>query len=589
MRNKNRILGLLALSAMALVSCMKETEPLLSENASEVEALTRAASGSSIILPAVNSNTNVRIRQVCYTGTARKNSPHAQLRTATMIGVYTSNGQTLNKFLATFDAVSNLQPYPGHGSKNYMYQAFYPSSQASKDGTDVKFVLPATQTPGNGSVDPKADLLLSNQQFSASQRTDPHTVNGFYFSRLTATGVLNLKGLFGVGVSRVEINSTYRPLAGTIRVDKDDNRTFTETSGTLVLNTAGLQKDADDALTVKFSCLPADRDDYITVKVTTSDNKLYTKNFKHQWFKAGEALTLDFHIMDSLLPGSSTEKIASGVEWTTFHGTWQGEIRNVNIIRTRIDAHNRLGVYFSYRDASYPDGYPACGDGEDPRDLDKKCIYLDALAGTNGSMACCQNVRVNGSNRNRRDDQDPWVSCGALTIDGTDIDIVQVANNSGALTLTSPTFACGGPLLVWNGRHYSYTLAWREWHAAAQAAEDDFLSATNPRTAIGISEDGKTVIQVAVDGRWNRSASAERAIGMSADLLGKLMLQLGCYKAMNLDGGGGTAMWVYGKGNARNIVNRVSENRMDDAGNWVWNWNGTRLREAGTAIYVYQE
>ena len=65
---------------------------------------------------------------------------------------------------------------------------------------------------------------------------------------------------------------------------------------------------------------------------------------------------------------------------------------------------------------------------------------------------------------------------------------------------------------------------------------------------------------------------------MSTDLLAKLMKGLGCYKAMNFDGGGGTAMWVYGYGNSRNIVNRVCENR--------WDWNGTKLRATGNAVYI---
>ena len=89
-----------------------------------------------------------------------------------------------------------------------------------------------------------------------------------------------------------------------------------------------------------------------------------------------------------------------------------------------------------------------------------------------------------------------------------------------------------------------------------------------------------------MDGRWTESSSTERAIGMSTELLGKMMRQLGCYKAMNFDGGGGTAMWVYGYGNSRNIVNRVSENRQDADGNWIWDWNGTKLRPTGNAVYI---
>ena len=88
------------------------------------------------------------------------------------------------------------------------------------------------------------------------------------------------------------------------------------------------------------------------------------------------------------------------------------------------------------------------------------------------------------------------------------------------------------------------------------------------------------MIQVAVDGRWSKSGwpAEQTAIGMSTAVLAKLMKGLGCYKAMNFDGGGGTAMWVYGQGNARNIVNHVCENR--------WNWDGTALRATGCAVYI---
>lgn len=64
------------------------------------------------------------------------------------------------------------------------------------------------------------------------------------------------------------------------------------------------------------------------------------------------------------------------------------------------------------------------------------------------------------------------------------------------------------------------------------------------------------------------------------------LLPLSCKKGGENEPGGETAMWVYGYGNARNIVNRVCENRTDANGNCVWNWNGTKLRSAGAAVYI---
>ncbi len=62
------------------------------------------------------------------------------------------------------------------------------------------------------------------------------------------------------------------------------------------------------------------------------------------------------------------------------------------------------------------------------------------------------------------------------------------------------------------------------------------ISGYNPRSAVGMSKDGKTLHMVAVDGRQTSSR------GMSMSELAGLMKELGCYNAVNLDGGGSTNM-----------------------------------------------
>ena len=131
--------------------------------------------------------------------------------------------------------------------------------------------------------------------------------------------------------------------------------------------------------------------------------------------------TLDFAKL-----GGTTKTIVDGVEWTTFHGTWEGQIRNINIVRTTLNGHNHLGMYFSYYDTTYPAGFPECADGEDPRDLDKKCIYMNAIVGTNGPMACCHFARINGEIRRAAVETDNYFSSNcAMTIDGDKVDIVK--------------------------------------------------------------------------------------------------------------------------------------------------------------------
>ena len=61
----------------------------------------------------------------------------------------------------------------------------------------------------------------------------------------------------------------------------------------------------------------------------------------------------------------------------------------------------------------------------------------------------------------------------------------------------------------------------------------------HPRSAVGISANGKTLYLVAVDGRQEK-----HSIGANMFELGELMKQIGAHDAINLDGGGSTAMVV---------------------------------------------
>lgn len=70
-----------------------------------------------------------------------------------------------------------------------------------------------------------------------------------------------------------------------------------------------------------------------------------------------------------------------------------------------------------------------------------------------------------------------------------------------------------------------------------------------PRTAVGVSENGRTVYLVTVDGR--RATSH----GGTLTEMAQLMVELGAFRAINLDGGGSTTMFVAAEGG---VVNRPS-------------------------------
>ncbi len=70
-----------------------------------------------------------------------------------------------------------------------------------------------------------------------------------------------------------------------------------------------------------------------------------------------------------------------------------------------------------------------------------------------------------------------------------------------------------------------------------------------PRTAVGVSENGRKVILVTVDGR--RATSH----GGTLEEIAQIMIELGAFRAINLDGGGSTTMYVGSEGG---VVNRPS-------------------------------
>jgi hypothetical protein len=99
----------------------------------------------------------------------------------------------------------------------------------------------------------------------------------------------------------------------------------------------------------------------------------------------------------------------------------------------------------------------------------------------------------------------------------------------------------GGPRLVRDGK---------------VAVNDDsekfgksFIRDRHPRTAVGVSKDRRTLFLVTVDGRQPLVS-----IGQNLPDLAEYMVRIGCWEAMNLDGGGSTTMVVRGE-----VVNSPSD------------------------------
>ena len=77
---------------------------------------------------------------------------------------------------------------------------------------------------------------------------------------------------------------------------------------------------------------------------------------------------------------------------------------------------------------------------------------------------------------------------------------------------------------------------------------DHFTHAPHPRTAVGLSKDRRRLLLVVADGR------REGVPGLTLPGLATLMVELGACTALNLDGGGSSAMWLGDR-----IVNQPSD------------------------------
>ena len=84
--------------------------------------------------------------------------------------------------------------------------------------------------------------------------------------------------------------------------------------------------------------------------------------------------------------------------------------------------------------------------------------------------------------------------------------------------------------------------------------EPGSLSQRNPRTLVGCTEDGQELLLVVIDGRQASS------IGMTSYESAELMLELGAYDALNMDGGGSTTLVARPAGEFDlTLVNSVSD------------------------------
>lgn len=88
--------------------------------------------------------------------------------------------------------------------------------------------------------------------------------------------------------------------------------------------------------------------------------------------------------------------------------------------------------------------------------------------------------------------------------------------------------------------------------------ERNDASARHPRTSLGVSQDGNTIIMMVVDGRIGAS------VGVTTSMLADIMRYAGAYEALNVDGGGSSTLYTAALG-VRNNCSDGSERAVGNA------------------------
>ena len=245
----------------------------------------------------------------------------------------------------------------------------------------------------------------------------------------------------------------------------------------------------------------------------------------------------------ALFKDATVKQLREGIIWTSTITTWKGQPRSLNVISVKLSEVNRLGI-------TCPEGYAYTSE---------QCKEVGALLGINaqyfGDNRPLGFLKINGEVRSLGNEKSSRTFAGGVFVmNGMIPDIKKVSGNPEAALLPDETVLCCGPLLLNDGERE--TLLTTDFHTTA-----------HPRTAIGITRDGRLLL-VTVDGRFK-----DKAVGMSTGLLQEYMYILGAHEALNLDGGGSTAMWIDGYG----IVNHTCDGL---------NWDNPKERAVSSVIYI---
>ena len=191
--------------------------------------------------------------------------------------------------------------------KKFLYQAFYPAGQVQFSSNMFLYTLPSDQTPcANGSIDPKADLIVSEKSYAKYQRgvKDKPTIGLNPFHRISSIGRISLKDTERL-FKRVTITSD-KPLAGSYKfkiwkntdISTNNGLELESSSNMIVLNSGKIMANNLNNYAVCFSCLADEKTKHnLTITVTTVDDQVFTRTYNGIVFSPNTVTDIPFEIV----------------------------------------------------------------------------------------------------------------------------------------------------------------------------------------------------------------------------------------------------------------------------------------------------
>lgn len=442
---------------------------------------------------------------------------------------------------------------PATGSASVIYPC-----SAWVGGKSGYAAVKAAQEPALTSFDPSCDILCAEPEtYTAVGGTV--SLSGLLFHRLTGVLRIELTGPYAAGNHIRSLTLTApegTKLAGNVSVDLAEADISNVPSGTNVVTATYEEGPVIGSGSVFLSLLPCviPKNGQVTVEVRTERFDIVkTITLKENMtIPQGGVAVLRLSVTDehctSLLDrtGWTTTQVASGLKWHNFEGTdpVTGLPQKVNVVEADL-TNPGLRFSFVYSDSD--------------KKVSEMAAEKNALAVTNATYGAGQegivHIKTDGVVR-RTIDEDvvgytAWKHKAAVWFDGMyGFGFYNYHSNVGASKAAyegdkHPNLYSGAPLLIYGGSKINL------------AGFGGNSGQNHPRTVLAVTQSGRLLLMT-VDGRLST------AKGMTCpEVQDFLERYFAPAYAINMDGGGSTAMYVHGMGIVDYPCNGTAEDAED--------------------------